>query len=131
MLKLQHQKGPCEILFDGKDIWVACFSSNSVIRVDIKENKIKDVVTNDLANPSGLIYDGRYIWTGNFDLYEGRTVAKIDPCKAQVVELVPTGLVKPSEPGYSASTPAAPIAFGFDGANVWVVNDIDASVTII
>jgi len=124
LAEITTPKGPCEVLFDGKDIWVACYSSDSVIRVDVNENKIKSIITNDLSNPAGLIYDGRYIWTGNFDSYAGTTVAKIDPCVNKVVELVPTGTDIEVQP-------PAPLALAFDGIDVWVVNDGNASITLI
>ena len=66
---------PQGVAFDGTNIWVANFSSNSVSKINPTTNTVTDTVTVD-TNPRGVTFDGTNIWVTN---QTSNNVSKIIP----------------------------------------------------
>jgi DNA-binding beta-propeller fold protein YncE len=62
--------------------------------------------------PSGIAFDGIYIWVANRD---DNTVTKLRASDGSLVGTYAVGI--------------GPMGIGFDGANIWVTNSGDKNVT--
>ncbi|HMK08049.1 MAG TPA: protein kinase, partial [Anaerolineales bacterium] len=72
---------PSALLWDGTSLWIANGSANpgTVTKLDRQGNQLADLPTGD--GPASLAFDGTWLWVGN---QAGKSLARIDPAKAQV-----------------------------------------------
>ena len=111
---------PFGIIFDGTYIWVANRDSNEVMRLDPDEcqgstcKKARIIEVGDQGSqPSNLAYDGKYVWV---TLQGTNQVVRIDAETSRPVgQPIPVGRI--------------PLGIAFDGANIWVANNEDESVS--
>ena len=83
-------------------IWVTSFAGKSVIRIDPVTNRVVGTVVPGGGGPVGIaVFDG-YIWVANHDGSPTGSVAKIDPAKMQVVDLIYVGSAPDSGPTWIA-----------------------------
>jgi hypothetical protein len=104
---------PYGLAFDGTNIWVANWGSNTVTKLLPTSGAVVGTYTVGSA-PVRLAFDGTNIWVAN---YGDSTVTKL---------LASTGAV---EGTYAVGS--SPEAVAFDGTNIWVANAISNSVTKI
>ena len=103
------------ITFDGGRIWTANQSSGSIsiVTPTLSIPWTATTVTAGLTGPIGLLFDGAAVWAT--DLNAG-TLVKLDP-NGSVLQTVTVG--------------AVPLYPAFDGANIWVPNNIDSTITVV
>ncbi|HKF44306.1 MAG TPA: S-layer homology domain-containing protein [Thermoanaerobaculia bacterium] len=105
---------PFEIAFDGSRVWMANIDGTlSIVTPGAAIPWTATTVTSGLSTLRGLLYDGSNIWAAN--QVPGRLL-QLDPAGA-VLNTVVVGL--------NAGFPI------FDGANIWVPNSSDDSVSVV
>jgi len=113
---------PASVLAVSADaIWVTSFDGVSVTRIDPVTNLVVGTVDPGGSGPVGIaVFDG-YVWVANHKGNPTGSVAKIDPAKMKVVDLIHLGSASDSGPQW--------IAVGAGSLWVGVVN-ISAVVRI-
>ncbi len=101
---------PREMAFDGSSVWVANFTSNNVMRLDIKTGAVT-ATTPVGTGPLGLAFDGTNIWVSNFT---SNSVTKVNAA---------TGVASPP-----ITVGTHPWGVAFDGTNIWVADNGNANV---
>jgi DNA-binding beta-propeller fold protein YncE len=106
---------PISIAFDGTHLWTANLAGGSVSIITPQATTPYPVVTvaTGFSGPFGILYDGAHIWVT--DIGTG-TLLKLDSAGA-VLQTVTVG--------------AVPYFPAFDGANIWVPNHTDNSITVV
>lgn len=63
---------PCQITWDGKDLWISSWYTKKIYRVDIDRREITGYIRSPVSRTTGIAWDGRYMWvTGTYsDLYQ-------------------------------------------------------------
>jgi DNA-binding beta-propeller fold protein YncE len=107
---------PIGIAFDGTNLWTANNGSPgsvSIITPQAAPPYPVTTVSTGFSAPIGILYDGAHIWVT--EVFAG-TLLKLDAAGA-ILQTVTVG----SLPGFPA----------FDGANIWVPNLGDNSITVV
>jgi hypothetical protein len=105
---------PLTIAFDGSKLWTANQGGSvSIITLQATTPYPVTTVSTGFNGLYGILYDGAHIWVT--DAIAGK-LFKLDSAGA-ILQTVPTGTF----PEYPA----------FDGANIWVPNSADASITVV
>lgn len=102
---------PYGIAFDGSKIWVG--NATGPISIITPGSTLPWSVTSAPSSGFGLLYDGASIWAAEF---YGPHLLKLDSSGA-VIQTVPVG----DHPQFPA----------FDGANIWVPNSGDNTVSVV
>ncbi len=113
---------PAQILAVGADsIWLTSAPGNRVTRIDPATNRVVGSLISGRRGALGItVFDG-YVWVANHNGDPTGSVAKIDPAKMQVVDLIPVG----DEPD------AGPTWIASGAGSIWVgVQNINAVVRI-
>ena len=101
---------------DGRELWIACEASDSVIVVDTaSRRKAAEIVTGGQATDVTFSRDGSLAWVSN---RLGDTVTVVDVAKREVVETFATG----DEPHG--------VLFDASGENLYVLNTGEDSISI-
>ena len=114
-LTLTHvASGPRQVKFDGTDLWVACFDSNSVKRIRASDGKLLETWTGATDAYGIVCAMGRVFVTGSTN--PGK-LYMIDPTQpAGTVTIV------------SSSLGASPNGIAFDGSRIWTANGNSVSI---
>jgi hypothetical protein len=105
---------PLGVAFDGTNLWTANnLGSVSIITPQATTPYPQTTVSTGFLSPTGILYDGAHIWVTDV---EASTLLKLSPTGA-ILQTVATG----TSPMYPA----------FDGANIWVPNFLDESITVV
>ena len=106
---------PLSIAFDGTSIWTANYTGGSVSIIPILASTPYTVTTvsTGFTNPWGILFDGAHIWV-------------VDAGSRKLLKLSPAGVVL-----QTVALGANPQFPGFDGANIWVPNYDDNSITVV
>jgi len=113
---------PATMLAVGEDsIWVTSAPGNRVTRIDPATDRVVGSLISGERGALGItVFDG-YVWVANHNGDPTGSVAKIDPAKMQVVDLIPVG----DEPD------AGPTSIVSGAGSIWVgVQNINAVVRI-
>ncbi len=113
---------PAQILAVGADsIWLTSAPGNRVTRIDPATNRVVGSLISGRRGALGItVFDG-YVWVANHNGDPTGSVAKIDPAKMQVVDLIPVG----DEPD------GGPTWIAAGAGSIWVgVQNIKAVVRI-
>jgi hypothetical protein len=106
---------PLGIAFDGTRLWTANLSGSvSIITPQPTTPYPVTTVTTGFTMPAGILYDGAHIWVTDF-IAAGK-LFKLDGTGA-ILQTVTVGM-----------NPVYPV---FDGANIWVPNSGDNSITVV
>jgi DNA-binding beta-propeller fold protein YncE len=102
------------IAFDGANIWTAnADGSISIIELVIGGTSTVSTISGGFTHPFGMVYDGSNMWTTDLG---ANKLLKLDG-SGNIVQTVSTG-----------AGPAFPV---FDGANIWVPNSGDSTVSVV
>jgi DNA-binding beta-propeller fold protein YncE len=105
---------PATIAFDGTHVWTANNNASvSIITPQATTPYPVTTVTTGFVDPAGMLYDGAHIWVTDI---AANTLLKLDPAGA-ILQTVTVG-----------SGPGVPV---FDGANIWVPNTGDDSISVV
>ena len=98
--------GPMAVAFDGVCwVWVACYSNNTVYRVEINKGTVEGPFgTGHLNGPMNIVFDGANFWVSNTN---SNNVTKLKASDGSVVG------------DYSVGG-TFPRGMAYDGANIWV-----------
>ena len=119
--KIYFDDPPSVLAVSADAIWVTSFPGVSVTRIDPVTNLVVGTVDPGGSGPVGIaVFDG-YVWVANHKGNPTGSMAKIDPAKMKVVDLIHLGSASDSGPQW--------IAVGAGSLWVGVVN-IDAVVRI-
>ena len=59
---------PAHLAWDGKYMWISCWYSKRIYKVDIEELEILGYLKSPAAKTTGIAWDGKYLWvTGTHD----------------------------------------------------------------
>lgn len=105
---------PIELAFDGHNVWVTDYDSSDVTAVGEYGQVLKVIQLPSNANPEGILFDGRFIWTANNGA-GANSVSKIDPKTLTLLATYPVD--------------ANPDGVAFDGTYIWVTNSNSNNVT--
>jgi DNA-binding beta-propeller fold protein YncE len=106
---------PLGIAFDGTRLWTANLSGSvSIITPQATTPYPVTTVATGFSSPGGMLYDGAHIWVTDF-IAAGK-LFKLDAAGA-ILQTVTVG--------------AKPLFPVFDGANIWVPNSGDNSITVV
>ena len=94
--------GPRGVAFDGTNIWITNYLSNTVSKMNPADGTKVDYPTGTL--PWGVAFDGTNIWITN---YVSGTVSKMNPANGTKVDY---------------TTGSNPRGVAFDGTNIWIAN---------
>lgn len=63
---------PCQLAWDGKDLWISSWYTKKIYRVDIDRWEITGYIRSPVSKTTGIAWDGEYMWvTGTYsDLYQ-------------------------------------------------------------
>ena len=103
---------PLALAFDGTTLWTTNSSGGSVSIITVPLYAVT-TVSAGFTQPWGILYDGAHIWVTD---YGAGTLLKLDP-SGNILQTVTVG----AGPQYPA----------FDGANIWVPNAKDNSITVV
>jgi DNA-binding beta-propeller fold protein YncE len=106
---------PSQVEFDGTDLWVANFTSATVMRIRPSDGKLLDTWTEAIGANSILCAMGKVFITGN----AGR-LYMIDPTQ-------PAGTVTT----VTTFVGSGPRGITFDGSRIWTANTDGSSISII
>jgi hypothetical protein len=105
---------PEGMVFDGTRLWTANFGGSvSIITPQAATPYPVTTVTTGFTQPAGILYDGHNIWVA-------------DNAAAKLFKLDGTGTII-----QSVTVGAGPGIPVFDGANIWVPNLTDNSITVV
>jgi len=107
---------PTDVAFDGENLWSANFGAHSV-SIIVPGSWAVTSQSLGTVQPTGLLYDGHHMWV---TAYNAATLAGSIlrlASDGSVMQTVPVG----EAPGYPA----------FDGANLWVPNRPEDSVSVV
>ncbi len=146
-------RSPWGVAFDGSNVWVSNFSSDTVIKLRASDGSLLGTFKTG-NGPTAMAFDGENLWVANsgsdsVSKIRGRDVrwSWENICRARLqMELPSTGRVfccckRPWQQYYARlratdgkvlgtfPTGKAPACVAFDGSNVWVNNSLSASVT--
>ena len=112
---------PSVIAVSADAIWVTSNQDVNVTRIDPLTNSVVGTVDPGGSGPIAIaIFDG-YVWVANHDGDPTGSVAKIDPAKMKVVDLIHVG----------AASDAGPVWIAVGAGSLWVdVDNISAVVRI-
>ena len=97
---------PTAVAFDGANIWVANWYSNTVAKLRASDGA--NLATFTVGTwPSGIAFDGANIWVTSG---QDNTVTKLRASDGASLGTFNTGV--------------GPIGVAFDGANIWVANEL-------
>lgn len=113
--KVTAQNNPNWVAFDGNNIWVTNYGSNSVSKIDAATGTYLASYSVG-AGPRGVIFDGTFIWVAN---QGSNTVTKINPSNGQIFGAYYAGV----GPAFLAKNPA-------DGT-IWVPDRDGNTVTVL
>lgn len=145
--------GPSDICFDGANLWVTNFSSNSMTKITAQTGAVAQTVTVG-TSPFGCCYDGTNVWTANYGTltvskvvassgtvtnytigshavnsvtFDGQYIWATSPGASSIIKLDPTsgGVLQTVTVGFGAYDSC------FDGKNLWVTNSAVNNVTKI
>jgi hypothetical protein len=103
---------PLGIAFDGTNVWTAN-GIGSVSIISPQSPYTVTTVTTGFSEPYGVVYDGAHIWVTDFNA-------------GKLLRLDATGnIVQTVAVGTGSDTPV------FDGANIWVPNEVDSSISVV
>ena len=102
-----------QIAFDGERFWTGNADSVAIVTPAASLPWTVTTVTAGLVAPEGVVFDGARVWASNLN---GGTLVKLDPAGA-ILQTVTVG--------------AGPRFPRYDGANIWVPNSADGSVTVV
>ena len=104
---------PTGVAFDGANIWVTNYSSNTVTELAAATGAVVNTYNpGTLSDPAGIAFDGANIWVANA---AANNVSKLSAATGAVVATYRVG--------------TDPYAIAFDGSNIWVTNVTGNSVT--
>jgi len=84
-------------------IWVTSYSDVTVFKIDPGSNQVVGSVDPGGSGPVGIAFFDGYIWVANHDGTPRGSVAKIDPAKMKVVDLIYLGDESQAGPNWIAS----------------------------
>jgi len=59
---------PAHLAWDGKHMWISCWYSKRIYKVDIEKSEILGYLKSPAAKATGIAWDGKYLWvTGTHD----------------------------------------------------------------
>lgn len=59
---------PAHLAWDGKYMWISCWYSNRVYKVDIEKMEMLGYLKSPAKKTTGITWDGKYLWvTGTYD----------------------------------------------------------------
>ena len=102
---------PTAMAFDGADIWVTNYGSNTVTEFAASTGKVMGTF-NVGTKPSGIAFDGGNVWVANSG---SNNVTKLLAATGALVGTYNVG--------------SDPYGVAFDGANIWVTNVVGGNVT--
>jgi YVTN family beta-propeller protein len=102
---------PFGVAFDGADIWVTNYLSNTVTELAAATGAVLGTFPVG-SNPEGIAFDGANIWVANSG---NNNVTKLAASTGVVVGTYSVG--------------SSPHGIAFDGANIWVANSGSSNVT--
>jgi YVTN family beta-propeller protein len=103
--------GVLGVTFDGTNIWVGNFTTDTVAKIDPVSGAVLTTVAVG-HQPAHLAFDGSFVWVANSG---ANTLSKINPATNAVVDTV--------------TVAATPWGLAFDGTSLWVSNFGAAKVT--
>ncbi len=106
---------PIEMAYDGANIWLTDYTSSDVTVVNESGNVLTTIPLPG-ANPEGILFDGKYVWTANNGTY-ANTVSKFDAAGRSLMATYSVGL--------------NPDGVAFDGKVIWVTNSYNNNVWTI
>jgi DNA-binding beta-propeller fold protein YncE len=98
---------PSVIAMAPDGVWVTSYPGNKVIKIDPATNRAVGTVAPGGNGPIGITSFGGYIWVANHDGTPTGSVAKIDPSKMQVVDLIYVGSDADSGPTWITAAAGA------------------------
>jgi YVTN family beta-propeller protein len=101
---------PSGIVFDGTQIWVANYGSNSLSKINTIKNELEATVPVGYG-PSGVAFDGKFIWVANCG---SNNVSKIDIISDMILS--------------SVHVLDSPTGLAFDSTYIWVINNWSKNV---
>jgi DNA-binding beta-propeller fold protein YncE len=104
---------PIGIAFDGTNIWTANIGPPTSVSIIDPQTYAATTVSTGFASLRGVLYDGAYIWVTDRN---AGTLLKLSPAGA-ILQTVTVG--------------THPLFAVFDGANIWVPNGGDNSITVV
>ena len=104
---------PASVLASGDDaLWLTSYPGNSLTRIDPKTNTA--TATMSLASvgsgPIGVTVADGFVWVANHDGTPVTSVAKVDPKKMKIVDVIPVGHASDSGPNW----------LSFGAGSIWV-----------
>jgi hypothetical protein len=103
--------GPRGVAFDGANLWISNFGSNSVTKLRASDGFNLGTFAVG-TQPVGVAFDGANIWVANFS---SNNVTKLRAVDGALQGAFPAG--------------TGPLGLAFDGANIWVANQNSNNVT--
>jgi glutamine cyclotransferase len=59
---------PTQLAWDGKNMWISCWYSNRIYKIDIEKLEILGYLKSPAAKTTGIAWAGKYLWvTGTYD----------------------------------------------------------------
>ena len=110
---------PIEMAYDGANIWVSDYTSSDVTVVN-ESGTVLATIPLPGANPEGILFDGKDVWTANNGFDNGpyaNTVSKFDVSSISLMATYRVGL--------------NPDGVAFDGTVIWVTNSYNNNVWTI
>jgi hypothetical protein len=95
-------KEPRGVCFDGANIWVANYGSNTVTKLQANDGTVLGTYAVG-TEPANVAFDGANIWVTN---YGSSNITKLRASDGTVLGTFPAG--------------PTPFGLAFDGANIWV-----------
>ena len=66
-VQIKNIAEPAHLAWDGKYMWITCWYSRHVYKVDIEKMEILGYFISPVAKATGIAWDGKYLWlTGTF-----------------------------------------------------------------
>jgi YVTN family beta-propeller protein len=106
---------PLEMAFDGKNVWVADYTSSDLMVVN-SSGTVLSTISMPGANPEGLVFDGTYIWSANNGV-GANSVSKFNATTRTLVATYPAG--------------RNPDGVAYDGSRLWVTNSYSNNVWVL
>lgn len=71
-IRISDIQEPCQMAWDGHNIWITSWFYRRVYKIDINKFKIVGQFNSPVAKATGIAWDGKYLWlTGTYsDLYQ-------------------------------------------------------------
>lgn len=107
----QITNGAYRLVFDGSNMWIGSPSNQNSVYEISATSPYNLLGTATVSGPSGLIFDGRYVWAADFHI-------------GMVSKIASNRVVLNT---YSAGS--QPDSVGFDGGNIWVANSASGTIS--